>query len=379
MKIIATWLKIKALILKELIVLLKDKKSRFSLIAPPIIQLILFASVATLDVFNIQMAVLNQDGGSYSREVINQVVGSKEYFTKLVEVQNYDEITAMIDNQKVIGAMVFPADFSRKIEAGKTGVVQLLFDGRRLNSAAIVDGYVSAIVQNAVATKMQFRSQNIAPTGAVRSEIINRNWFNPNLNYKWFIIPSLMGLILSTSILSVSALSIARERELGTFDQLIVSPLSPIEIILGKIGANLAIGMVQAVIIFCIISRIVPFYGNVIFMFLGVVLYLISMVSIGLFISSMSNNQQQATLGSFFFLIPIILTSGFSVPFTNMPNWLQAVSEFINPIHHFVVIVQLIFNKGVSFGLLYYNFGMLLLMSCITLFLATWFFKRRVL
>ena len=137
--------------------------------------------------------------------------------------------------------------------------------------------------------------------------------------------------------------------------------------------------MVQGVIIFCIIRCIVPFYGNIIFMFLGIFLYLISMVSIGLFISSMSNNQQQATLGSFFFLIPIILTSGFSVPFTNMPSWLQAICEFINPIHHFVVIVQLIFNKGASFDLLYYNFGMLLLMSCATLFLATWFFKRRVL
>jgi len=359
--------------------LLKDKKSRFSLISPPIIQLVLFASVATLDVFNIKMAVFNQDGGSYSREVINQVVGSKKYFTKLVEVKNYDEITTMIDNQEVIGAMVFASDFSRKIEAGKTGDVQLLFDGRRLNSAQIVSGYVGTIVQNAIATKMQFKPQNIAPIGVVRSEIINRNWFNPNLNYKWFIIPSLMGLILSTSILSVSALSIARERELGTFDQLIVSPLSPIEIILGKIGANLIIGMVQGVIIFCIIRSIVPFYGNIIFMFLGIFLYLISMVSIGLFISSMSNNQQQATLGSFFFLIPIILTSGFSVPFTNMPSWLQTICEFINPIHHFVVIVQLIFNKGASFDLLYYNFGMLLLMSCATLFLATWFFKRRVL
>lgn len=373
-----TWLKIKSLAIKELVVLLKDPKSRFSLMVPPIIQLFLFASVATLDVFNIKMAVLNQDSGAYSQEIVSQIAGSKEYFTQLVEARNYDEIKTLIDKQKVIGAIIFASDFSKNIESGKTGNVQLLFDGRRLNSAAIVSGYMNQIIQNSVNTKMQFKLENTAPN-AVRSEIINRNWFNPNLNYKWFIIPSLLSLILSTSILSVSALSIARERENGTFDQLIVSPLRPFEIILGKIAANLAIGLFQGVIIFCIISCIVPFKGNLFLMFLGILLYLISMVSIGLFISSMSQNQQQATLGSFFFLIPIILTSGFSLPFTNMPNWLQMICEVINPIHHFVVIIQMIFVKGAEFKLLLHNFGMLMIMSCATVFLATWFFKRRVL
>ena len=376
MSISASWRKIKSLIIKELIVLLTDPKARFSLIAPPITQLALFASVATLDVFNIKMAVLNQDGSTYSREIMQQVVGAEEYFTDLIEVKNYQELTTLIDKQKVIGAMVFPADFSRKIESGKTGEVQLLFDGRRLNSAEIVAGYVGNIVQNSINSKIEFK-KSAFPLNAIKAEVVNRNWFNPNLNYKWFIIPSLLSLILSTSILSVSALSIAREKENGTFDQLIVSPLSPLEITLGKMCANLAIGMFQGLVIFSIICLIVPFRGNVIFMFFGIILYLISMVSIGLFISALSQNQQQATLGSFFFLIPIILTSGFSTPFSNMPNWLQIVSEFINPIHHFVVITQLIFTKGASFDLMINNFAILFAMSCLTLFLATWFFKRR--
>ena len=292
--------KIKALIIKELIVLLKDPKSRFSLIMPPIIQLILFSSVATLDVFNIKLAVLNQDSGAYSREVINDVVASKEYFTNIIWVKNYDEIQELIDKKKVIGAVVFASDFSRKIASQKTAEVQLLFDGRRLNSASIVSGYLQKIIQNSVAQKTQFQIKNVN-SNVANVELISRNWFNPNLNYKWFIIPSLMGLILSTSILGVAALSIARERELGTFDQLIVSPLSPLEIILGKIGANMAIGMVQGMVIFVLISSIIPFYGNLIFMFFGIAIYLLSIVSIGLFISSMSSNQQQATLGSFFF------------------------------------------------------------------------------
>jgi ABC-2 type transport system permease protein len=340
--------------------------------------LALFASVATLDVFNIKMAVLNQDSGAYSSEVISQVVGARQYFTEITEVKNYDEIKLLIDKQKVIGALVFNSDFSQKIEAGQTASVQLLFDGRRLNSAQIVDSYISKIIQDSVAAKTEFKFIDGAPN-QLKAEVITRNWFNPNLNYKWFIIPSLLSLILSTSILSVSALSIARERELGTFDQLIVSPLSPLEIVLGKVGANLTIGLVQGIVIFGIISCIVPFRGNLLFMLLGIILYLISMVNIGLFISSMSSNQQQATLGSFFFLIPVILTSGFSAPFANMPNWMQLISDFINPIHHFVVIIQMIFTKGVSFNLLSYNFGALLAMSCVTLFLATWFFKRRVL
>ena len=370
--------KIKVLIIKELIVLLKDPKSRFSLIMPPIIQLILFSSVATLDVFNIKLAVLNQDSGAYSREVVNDVVASKEYFTNIIWVKNYDEIQELIDKQKVIGAVVFASDFSRKIASQKTAEVQLLFDGRRLNSASIVSGYLQKIIQNSVAQKTQFQIKNIN-SNVAKGELISRNWFSPNLNYKWFIIPSLMGLILSTSILGVAALSIARERELGTFDQLIVSPLSPLEIILGKIGANMAIGMVQGMVIFALISSIIPFYGNLIFMFFGIAIYLLSIVSIGLFISSMSSNQQQATLGSFFFLMPIIFTSGFSSPFFNMPRWMQIISDCINPIHHFVTITQMVFNKGVTFDLLKYNFSMLLLISCSTLFFATWFFKRRVL
>ena len=153
--------KIKALIIKELIVLLKDPKSRFSLIMPPIIQLILFSSVATLDVFNIKLAVLNQDSGAYSREVINDVVASKEYFTNIIWVKNYDEIQELIDKQKVIGAVVFASDFSRKIASQKTAEVQLLFDGRRLNSASIVSGYLQKIIQNSVAQKTQFQIKEI--------------------------------------------------------------------------------------------------------------------------------------------------------------------------------------------------------------------------
>lgn len=378
MKLISSLTKIKALIIKELIVLLKDPKSRFSLIIPPIIQLLLFSSVATLDVFNIKIAILDQDQSSYSREIITDISSSREYFTKIISTQNYDEVQNLIDKQKVIGAIVFAADFSRKIAAGKTAEVQILLDGRRLNSANIVSGYLQEIIQRSIARKTEFKIREVNQA-AIRSEVNNRNWFNSNLNYKWFIIPSLMSLILSTSILGVASLSIARERELGTFDQLIVSPLSPLEIILGKIGANLLIGMTQGVLIFFLISRIIPFQGNVIFMLLGIFLYLVSIVGIGLFISSISSNQQQATLGSFFFLMPIILTSGFSLPFLNMPEWLQILSDYINPIHHFVTITQMIFNKGASFDLLKYNFSMLLLISCVTLFFSVWFFKRRVL
>lgn len=380
MRLISSLKKIKALIIKELIVLLKDPKARFALIMPPLLQLLLFSSVATLDVFNIKIAVLNYDSGSYSREIVSDLAASREYFTNTISAKNYDEIKELIDKQKVIGAMIFPSDFSRKVAAGKAPEMQLLFDGRRLNSASIVASYLQKIIQNSIANKTKFKITNLSQANnGVQSEVIVRHWFNPNLNYKWFIIPSLMGLILSTSILGVASLSIARERELGTFDQLIVSPLSPIEIIFGKIGANIVIGSAQSVVIFAIISSIVPFFGNLFFMFFGILIYLICVVSIGLFISSMSSNQQQATLGSFFFLMPIILTSGFSSPFFNMPKWMQIISDLINPIHHFVAITQMIFSKNASFDLLKYNFSMLLLISIVTLFLATWFFKRRVL
>jgi len=375
-----SFVRIKALIIKEIIVLLKDPKSRFALMMPPILQLILFSSVATLDVFNIKLAVLNYDQGSYGREIVEDISSSREYFAKIIYVKNYDEVQEAIDKQKVIGAIVFGGDFSRKISAGKSADVQILFDGRRLNSASIVEGYLQKIINNSIARKTQFKitALNQGAQQAVQSEVNIRNYFNPNLNYKWFIIPSLMGLIFSTSILAAASLSIARERELGTFDQLLVSPLNSVEIILGKICASMMIGIVQGAIIFSIIAAIVPFLGNLFFMFLGIILYMISLVCIGLFISSISNNQQQATLISFFFLMPITLTSGFASPFHNMPKWMQLISDFINPIHHFVAITQMIFIKDSSFNLLGYNFLMLLLMSLLTLFFAVWFFKRRV-
>lgn len=370
--------KIKALIIKEIIVLLKDKKARFALIMPPVLQLLLFSSVATLDVFNISLGVLNYDNGSYSQEVVKEIAASKEYFTKITNLQNYHQVQNIIDKQKAIGVIVFPANFSRDILSNKTAEIQILFDGRRLNSASIVSGYLQKIITNSIATKIEFKSQKINPS-QISAQTNIRNWFNPNLNYKWFIIPSLMGLILSTSIIGVSSLAIARERELGTFDQLIVSPLNPLEIILGKIAAIMLIGMAQSVVIFAIIASIVPFFGNLFFMFLGIIIYLISMVCLGLFISSISSNQQQATLFSFFFLMPIILTSGFSSPFFNMPKWLQILSDIINPIHHFVTITQMVFIKNVSLHLLKYNLLMLLLISFFSLVFTAWFFKRRIL
>jgi len=373
-----SFIKIKALIIKEIIVLLKDPKSRFALMMPPIIQLILFSSVATLDVFNIKLAVLNYDQGSYSKEIIRDISASKEYFTKITYLQNYDEVQEVIDKQKVIGAVVFAADFSRKISANETAQVQILFDGRKLNSASIVSGYLQKIINDSVAQKTEFKIKNLNPN-IIRSEVNIRNYFNPNLNYKWFIIPSLMGLIFSTSILAAASLSIARERELGTFDQLLVSPLNSVEIILGKIFASMVIGIAQSIVIFSIVASIVPFVGNLFFMFLGILLYMISLVCVGLFISSISSNQQQATLISFFFLMPITLTSGFASPFHNMPQWMQIISDIINPIHHFVEITQMIFTKNSSFELLKYNFLMLLVMSCLTLIFTVWFFRRRML
>lgn len=373
-----SFIKIKALIIKEIIVLLKDPKSRFALMMPPIIQLILFSSVATLDVFNIKLAVLNYDQGSYSREIVSDIAASEKYFSKITYVQNYDEVQEVIDKQKVIGAIVFSADFSRKISANETAEAQIIFDGRRLNSASIVLGYLQKIISDSVLRKTEFKIKSFNQN-AVRSEVNVRNYFNPNLNYKWFIIPSLMGLIFSTSILAAASLSIARERELGTFEQLLVSPLNSVEIIIGKIAATMMIGVAQSIIIFSIVASIVPFVGNIFLMFLGIILYMISLVCVGLFISSISTNQQQATLISFFFLMPITLTSGFASPFHNMPKWMQLISDLINPIHHFVEITQMIFTKNSSFDLLKYNFSMLFVMSCLTLFFTIWFFRRRTL
>ena len=226
--------RLKAQIIKELLCLLRDPKSRVILIVPPLMQLLIFSYAATLEVSNVDMVLLNQDSGRWSQEVIAQISASS-FIGSIASVADPEELRRAIDERKAVIALHFQADFSRNLSANKPAAIQILLDGRRANSAQIALSYMNTIISR-VNEEIQPAITSVMPKAVIR------NWFNPNLTYQWFIVPALVGTLAMTSSLIVCALSIARERELGTFDQLLVSPAKPLEIIIGKMVPALIVG-----------------------------------------------------------------------------------------------------------------------------------------
>lgn len=360
------------LIIKEILALVRDPRSRLVLIGPPLVQLIVFAYAATLEVKNIELAIYNQDNGVYANEVVQRFVGSP-YFKHIRFISHPQESQQLIDTQKVMGVIQIDAAFSRKILAGESAPLQVLLDARNSNSAQIVNGYIQEIInQLNEEIAQQLGKEN-------RFVLIVRHWFNPNLDFKWFIVPGLFATLLAMVGIIVTGLSVAREREMGTFDQLLVSPLTPFEILLGKTIPALIIGAIQAFLLLLISLYWfqVPFVGSYLYLALGIILYLISVIGIGLFISSICATQQQAILGSFVFIVPAILISGFATPIENMPWWLQEIS-MADPIRHFLVIVRGLFLKDLPKTDIYSSAIPLLVISVVTMSCAAWLFNRRV-
>jgi ABC-2 type transport system permease protein len=364
--------RILTLVIKELQGLLRDRQGRVLLILPVVLQLAIFPFASTLEVRNNTLAVLNQDAGAESIELI-QRLGQAQAFTRLLVVRSETEMREVIDAQKALIVLRFPTEFSRKVEAGEPATIQAILDGRRSNSGQIALGYVQRILQGFA------DDRNQAQARVALSNIVVRHWFNPNLDYVRHIIPSLVAIITTISTLIVTSLSVAREKEHGTFDQLLVSPLTPGMIMIGKGVPALLVAMAQATIILSAgvwIYRI-PFQGSLPLLYGSMVFYILALAGIGLFISSICASQQQAFLGVFSFVMPAILLSGFPSPVENMPLWLQAVDWF-NPLRHFIVIVKGVFVKDIAPGVLLHNLWPLLVIAGLTLSAADWMFRRRL-
>ena len=308
-----------ALIKKEFLAIKNDKKSLMVVVLPPIVQVILFSFAATLEVKNINLALLNQDDSYKSKELIKDL-GSSSYIKSLNIVKSYEDGKYEIDKQKVIAFIVIPSNFSKDLEKGSSKI-QVIFDGRRSNTSQIVEGYLNQIILNHY-KKEQLNS---------KINIISRNFYNPNLENFWWIVPSLFASISMVVAMLLTSLSIAREKELGTFEQILVSPLSSIEILLGKLLPALFISVLESTFILFVAIYFfgVPLNGSIWLLYLSATVFLFSMSGIGLFISSISNTQQQAILGSFVVMLPSFLLSGFATPVSNMPQWLQPFTDFI--------------------------------------------------
>lgn len=363
--------RIKALVIKELLAVLRDRKSRIALIVPPILQLTIFAFAATLEVKNVELAVLDKDGGKAAVELVQRFQGAP-YFTRVFPLASQEEVAPMLERERAMAVLVIGQDFSRDVAAGRPAQAQLLLDGRRSNSSQIVQGYAQRIVEQ---YSRELADKNGQPPPP--ATLVARNWFNPNLEYLWFTVPNLIGMLSMVVGLIVTSLSVARERELGTYDQLLVTPLSPLEILAGKTLPAMILGLVESQIIVAVAIGIfgIPCQGSPALLILSLVPYLLSVVGFGLFISSLCNTQQQAILGTFTFMIPASLLSGFATPVETMPQVLQYIS-LANPMRHFLVIVRGIMLKGMTLPMVADAAWPLLVIAAVTLTLAGWFFRR---
>jgi ABC-2 type transport system permease protein len=367
------WTRLKALIVKELLAVLRDPKGRVVLIVPPIIQLLVFSYAATLEVRNVDIIVLNRDVGRWGYELVQRIQGSPTFRT-VSFTNSPDELHEAIDRQTVIAAIQISPTFSRDVEAKQPTDVQIILDGRRSNASQIVGGYLNQIVAGLSAD---------TPAGqrnAFKTVIVMpRNWFNPNLVYQWFMVPNLIGSIALLIGLIVTALSIARERELGTFDQLMVSPLRTHEILIGKLLPPMMIGLVHITIyiLAAVIVFGIPLRGSLGLLYGSSIFFMASIVGLGLFISALSMTQQQAILGAFLVLVPAMLLSGFATPIENMPEWLQPIT-YINPLRYFLVIVRGVFLKGIPTDEVISLTVPLALIAVVTLGMAAWLFRARL-
>lgn len=362
--------RLRAQFIKEVLSVLRDPRSRMVVFVPPILQLLVFAFAATLEVRNVDIAVYDQDAGRWSHELV-QRLDSARFITHIRHVDSQQQLHELIDRGEVIAALAIPVDFSRSIAAGESGRAQVLVDGRRSNSGQITVAYLSTIAADVGA--------EVVPDAQAPTPVVVRHWFNPNLVYRWFIVPGLTGILALFSSLLITSLSIARERELGTFDQLLVSPTSTPEIIISKslpalaIGTGLGLFMISAgVFLFGI-----PFAGSFALLLASLVLFIASVVGIGLMISAVSMTQQQAILGAFAVGVPAVLMSGFATPVENMPVVLQWLAQAI-PLTHFLIIVEGSFLKAMPPGDILASLWPLAVIALATLTMATVFVRGRL-
>jgi ABC-2 type transport system permease protein len=366
------WTRLAALITKELLTAFRDPKARVALILPPLLQMFLFAFAATLEVSNVPVGVLNEDWGAASEQLISRFERASA-FSEIRRYASQAAAQAAIDKQDVMVVVHIGQDFSRLLAGGQAPSLQVLLDGRKSNSAQIVNSYIGTIVSQ---FSTDYRTGTIA---ALPSEIVNRSWYNPNREYRAAMVPILIATLPMSMVLMIVGMSVARERELGTFEQLLVSPLQPLEIVLGKAVPGLIIGLGQCVALTLIVTQLfgIALTGSAAVLFLGLTVFLLAMIGVALFISSLVSNQQQAMMGIMVCMMPSMMLSGFSSPVQNMPGWLQPLA-MINPLTHILVIIRGVFLRDMPFWLVAERIWPMAAIAVVTITAAAWMFRRKV-
>lgn len=362
-----------ALIRKEFLALLRDKASRFVLVGPPVIQLLVFSYAATYDLNNIPFVVVNEDPGRAGRQIVARFAGAPA-FRQTASLPSTAGMAELIDSGRALLALHVDRDFTRNLLRGGPAALQIVIDGRNSNTAAVALSYASEIVQTFDA------DWAVQHGGAQAPAILSvRAWYNPNLLSRWFVVPGIVGLLTFVVTILVSGLSVVREREAGTFDQLLVAPFRPWEILLGKAVPGLLLGAAEAtlIVVVAVLWFGVPFTGSPFALAFGLLLFMISAIGIGLMISALAATQQQGLLGAFLFLVPAIILSGFATPIANMPRAVQ-IATYINPMRYLMMILRGTFLRGDSVTALLDQYWPLALLGAASMTAAALLMRRRL-
>ncbi len=366
-------LRIAALIRKELLAILKDARTRNMLLIQPVIQLLIFGYAATLDLSNIPYGAFDRDRSAASSALLAKLDGSSA-FQRIANITDPGEMRRLIDSRRVVLVVQIGPDFQRRLSAGQNAAVQVVADGRNSTTAGAALGYVNAAVES---FNVDWRRDHGLAPPPVR--LSPRAWYNPNLETRWNLVPALVGTITMMSTLMLAALSVAREREEGTFDQLLVAPFNPAEILVGKAIPAMMIGLTQsttALLVAQLWFRI-PFAGSYLTLYAGLVLFLLAAVGIGLFVSSISATMQQGMLYAFVTIMPFALLSGLTTPISSMPRLIQAFT-LINPLRYAIDLVHRVYLEGLGLDRLWPDLWPMAIIAAVTLTAAAWMFRNRI-
>lgn len=368
-------------IIKELLQVKRDKKMLVIIFMAPILQLIFLGYAANMDVNIVHTTIYDQDKTETSRNYIERLVETG-YFQIDYYAKSYEEITDLLENGKTLVAIVIPKDFEKKINRRETTQLQTLFEGSDASKASMALGYIQGVTtkfsQNLIMETKDKLGMKISLSGSLTPEV--RVWYNPEMKSRIFMVPGILGLVLMISTISLMSMAIVREREIGTMEQLIVTPIKKYQLLLGKLIPFTMIGFVILVIVMIIMTQWfgIAVRGNVLYLLFAAFLFILSNLGIGLFISTVSKTQQQAMMASVFALMmPMIYLSGFAFPIENMPKIFQYVTYAI-PLRYFITIIRGVVLKGIGFSSLWLETLILFGMGVSILVLSANRFSKKV-
>lgn len=368
-------------IIKELLQVKRDKKMLVIIFMAPILQLIFLGYAANMDVDIVHTTILDQDKTETSRNYITRLLETG-YFQIDYYAKDYDEITNLLNDGRTLVSIVIPKDFEKRIKRRETAPVQAIFEGSDASKASIALGYIQGVTtkfsQNLVLETKDKLGMKSPLSGSIIPE--PRVWYNPEMKSRIFMVPGILGLVLMISTISLMSMAIVREREIGTMEQLIVTPVKTYQLLLGKLIPFTIIGFVILVIVMIIMTQWfgIVVRGNKLFLVFAAFLFVLSNLGIGLFISTVSKTQQQAMMASVFaVMMPMIYLSGFAFPIENMPQFFQYITYAI-PLRYFITILRGVVLKGIGISSLWVETLILFGMGVLLLIISSMRFSKKI-